>query len=392
MTDGWVRGDKFDYDLWGEKVHDKRWTYEGLLPFMRKSEHFWSDSINRMQHGHNGPAFIQSVTSTNRPFPLRDYALQAWGEIGIDALPHLDGNVGNPLGVGELQENKMSGRREIASSIYSLDGITVLTETAVEKLLIEETAPGQLVAVGIKLQNGTGICGRETIVSAGAVRSPQLLMLSGIGPSEELTKFNIPVLLNHPHIGKNLMDHTLFHHAWKVKDPTAGWALGSPNHLFREPQYGWGTPSDFVVSSDIPKDGLISAIAEDEGITPGPTHPLLLKRTFVEHVFMYAGAPDGSLVTLAAIVMLPTSHGAIKLTSANASDPPLIDPNYVSTAVDRYVLREAVKLQIKYADSNETIIGREILNGEAGIPGFDEPFSIHSTDEYIDARVRAGVG
>ncbi|XXH02515.1 hypothetical protein Hte_008891 [Hypoxylon texense] len=391
-TNGWVRGDKVDFDLWGSTVNDKRWTYDGLLPFMRKSERFWSDSINKMQHGHDGPALIQSVTSTKRQFPLRDYALQAWREVGIDALPHLDGNAGNPLGVAELQENKMSGRREIASSIYPLDGITVLTETLVEKLLIEKRDRGHLVTIGIKLLNGTEIRGRETIVSAGAIRSPQLLMLSGIGPAEELTKFNIPVLLDNTHVGKNFSDHTLFAHAWKVKDPAAGWALGSPNPLFREPQYGWGSPSDFVVSNDVPKDGLIAAIAEDEGVTPQPTHPLLLKRTFVEHVFLSAGAPDGSLVTLIAIILLPTSHGTIKLTSANVSDPPLIDPNYLSTAVDRYVLREAVKLQVRFAGSKETVIGREILDGEAGAPGFDEQFSIISTDEYIDARVRAGVG
>lgn len=211
-ANGWVRGDEFDFDLWGSKVNDRRWTYEDLQ-FMRKSEHFWSDSINKMQHGHNGPALIQSVTSTDRRFPLRDYALQAWSEVGIDTLPHLDGNAGNPLGVGELQENKMSGRREIASSIYSLDCITVLNETLVGKLLIEETAPGHLVTVGIKLQNGTEIRGRETILSAGAIRSPQLPMLSGIGPAEELANFNIPVLLDQPYVGKNFSDHTLFRHA-----------------------------------------------------------------------------------------------------------------------------------------------------------------------------------
>lgn len=373
-------------------VNDKRWTYEGLLPYMRKSERLWSDTINTEQHGQEGPSLIQSVTSTNRHFPLRSHALQAWGEIGIDALPHLDGNAGNPLGVGDLQENKMSGRREIASSVYSLDGITVLTETLVEKLVIKETAPGQLSAVGIKLQNGTEIHGREIIVSAGAVRSPQLLMLSGIGPAEELAKFNIPVLLNNPHVGKNFSDHSLFYHTWRVKDPSAGWALGSPNALFREPQYGWGTPTDFVVASDVPKDGLIAAITEDEGVAPEPNHPLLLKRTFAEHVFGYGGAPDGSQVTFAVVIMLPTSRGTVKLASPSISDPPLIDPNYASTAVDRYVLREAVKLQIRYAGSKETVIGREILNGEVGAPGFDEQFSINSTDEYIDARVKAGLG
>ncbi len=153
---------------------------------------------------------IQSVTSTHREFPLRNYTLKLWSELGINALPGLDGNAGNPLGVGELQENRVDGRRQIAAAVYSLDGITVLTETMVEKVLIENVSGAGLTAVGVKLANGTEIRGRETIVSAGAVRSPQVLMLSGIGPAYQLAKFDIPVLLDQPDVGQNLADHGAF--------------------------------------------------------------------------------------------------------------------------------------------------------------------------------------
>ncbi|KAI0380856.1 putative GMC oxidoreductase [Hypomontagnella monticulosa] len=389
---GWVRGDKYDYDLWGTIVGDPRWSYNGLLPFMKKSESFWSNTINTDQHGFDGPAAIQSVTSTKREFPLREYALRSWSELGIDALPGLDANAGNPLGVGELQENKNKGRREIAAAIYPLGNITVLTDTLVEKVLIKSEADGHS-ATGVRLADGTEIHGREITLSAGAIRSPQILMLSGVGPADELKKANIQVLLNQPEVGKNLCDHGLFIHAWKLKDPSAGWALGSGNPLFNQEQYGWGGPMDFLASTDIPKEGLAAAIAEDEGCTPDPaSHQLLDKRTFAEHVFMYAGAPDGSLVTFALVTMLPTSRGSVKLASGNISDAPLIDPNFLGTAVDRYAAREALKLQIKFAGSNLTAVGRDIIEGEAGAPGFDEVLSINSTDSYIDARLRAGIG
>lgn len=76
---------------------------------MKKSEKFWDATVNPDQHGLTGPAFVQSVTSINwstkREVPLRSKELQSWNEIGVTALPGLDGNAGNPLGVGELQEN-----------------------------------------------------------------------------------------------------------------------------------------------------------------------------------------------------------------------------------------------------------------------------------------------
>ncbi|KAI1140061.1 putative GMC oxidoreductase [Hypoxylon sp. FL0543] len=392
---GWTRGHKFDYDLWGSLTNDPRWSYAGQLPFMRKTEKFWNDTINPNQHGHDGPISIQSAASTNRKFPLRDYALKAWAELGIEALPDMDANAGNPLGVGELQENRINGKRQIAAAAYPLDGVTVMTDTLVEKVLIENAASDEdgvgLAAVGIRLANGTELRGREIIVAAGAVRTPQVLMLSGVGPEAELRKFGIPVLVDNPDVGRNLADHGLFFHAWKLKNPAAGWAIGSPNPLFKEPQYGWGAPFDLIVSSDIDKKGLAAAIAEDEGVAPDPsTHPLLAnERTFVEHVFMYAGAADGSLVSFGAVNMLSTATGLVKLASANINEAPLVDPNLLGTAVDRYVAREAVRMQIKFAESNAM---SEILDGETGAPGFDGVLSTHSTDEYIDARIRARLG
>ncbi|CAI0646852.1 unnamed protein product [Colletotrichum noveboracense] len=387
----WTRGDKVDYDLWGEAVADDRWTYDGLLPYMKKAETLWNSTINPDQHGYDGPVGIQSVTSTKRPFPLREKVLQSWHEIGVEPIQLFDGNAGNPLGVAEYTENKSNGRREIAAAAYSLENVTVLTDTQVAKVLLSNTTEG-LIATGIELANGTHILGRQTILSAGAVHTPQLLMLSGtlgIGPRDELEAVGVDVKLDAPEVGKNYADHFLSPSSWNVKNPEEGWAVGSPAFPTAE-QYSWGTATDFIVCSTVPKEGLVKAIEEDEGAAPGPDHPLSKQeRTFFEHFFLYSGSTDGSKVAISGIFILPTSRGSIKLASGNITDSPLIDPNYLATAVDRYIVREGIRQEIAFAGGDATVLGREILSGEAVPAGFDEPYTVNSTDEYIDARIRA---
>ncbi|KAL7917696.1 GMC oxidoreductase [Trichoderma austrokoningii] len=392
---GWIRGDKFDFDLWGDTVGDHRWSYAGLLPFMKLTE--TAPVHDPAEHGSNGPMYIQSIESTHREFPLRNKTFESWQEVGVRPLPDNDGNAGNPLGIGDLFENKRQGRREIADNVFQLTGITVLTETLVSKVLISTPKAHNQApeATGVQLANGTKIQGKEIILSAGAIRTAQLLMLSGVGPSDELRQFNIPVILDQPEVGKNFVDHGLFGALWNLKDPSAGYAIGSGNPLFNEPQYGWGTPADFLVSTGVTdKVGLAAAIEKDEGKKPDPkTHPLLKQdRTFNEHVFQYAGTPDGSAVTFALINLLPTSRGSVTLNSASINDVPNIDPNYHATEVDKFVARNGIRLQVAFANSNATVIGRDIISGELGAPGFNETFTTTSTDAYIDSRFAAGLG
>lgn len=350
---------------------------------------------NTSQHGLDGPMFIQSIVSTHREFPLRNKTFESWKAVGVKPLPNNDGNAGSPRGIGDLFENRKQGRREIADNVFPLNGITVVTETLVAKVIFNTLNQQQPQATGVQLANGTKIRGKEIILVAGAVRTAQLLMLSGIGPSDELKKFNIPIIVHQSEVGKNFVDHGLFGALWNLRDPSAGYAIGSGNPLFNEPQYGWGVPTDFLVSTGITdKAGLAAAIEKDEGKKPDPKkHPLLKNdRTFNEHVFQYAGAPDGSSVTFALINLLPTSKGSVTLKSADINDVPNIDPNYHATEVDKFVAREGIRLQIAFANSNDTVIGREIIAGEVGAPGFNETFTPESTDAYIDSRFAAGLG
>ncbi|TDZ54439.1 Oxygen-dependent choline dehydrogenase [Colletotrichum trifolii] len=388
----WVRGHTVDYDLWADEVGDHRWSYAGQLPYMRQTEKFFDTSINPSQHGNNGSMIIQGLTPMNRHFPMREKLAESYESLGVHALPELDANAGNPIGYGDIQENRVEGRRQLSSEAFPLDGVTVLTNTLVDRILVGRALNGTAVtAKGIRLENGTEYLARKTILTAGAYRTPQLLMLSGIGPADALKEHGIEVKLDQPHVGQNLHDHVLMPTAWKVRNPDEGWAYESQNPLFKEPQYGLGNKIDFIATTTLPKEGLAAAIAEDEGVEPGPDHQLLRQnRAHVSHSVQYSGASaDGSAVLMLSIVLIDTSRGSVGISSANVSDHPVINPNYLGTAVDRYAAREALKFDAKLLGSNLTPVGRDVLDGELAA---DAPLTVDSSDEAFDARVRQVAG
>ncbi|EFQ30322.1 GMC oxidoreductase [Colletotrichum graminicola M1.001] len=389
----WVRGNRVDYDIWADTVADPRWSYEGQLPYMRKTETHFDNLTNPSSHGHEGRVKIQSPAAMGRTFPLREPVIESWEEIGIATLPQLDGNAGNNLGVANMQESRNKGKRQPASLIYSQKGVTVLTDTLVARVLLEKRAKGKspLISRGVQLSNGTTLLGRETILTAGAYRTPQILMLSGIGPADVLEKFGIPVLLDQPSVGRNLHDHILLPTSWSVKNPSAGYSKETGNPLFHQPQYKLGGFIDLITVTPVPKNGLADAIAMDEGSAPDPkTHPLLKQDRAHSSFQVQCGgvSADGSSIMLVAIVLISSARGSVIIQSADIKDAPIIGHRYLSTNVDRYVARETIKRGIRLMSSNDTVIGRDVVAGESS----SSPLSINSTDEEIDARIREMAG
>ncbi|KAM0429220.1 hypothetical protein ACHAPT_006434 [Fusarium lateritium] len=380
----WARGDSVDYDHWSSLVDDERWSYEGQLSYMRSIETFYDDTTNPEAHGHDGPIKIQSVSSTNRSFPLREALLESWNELGETELKGFDANAGKPQGIGELQENRDEGRRQLASLSYSLDGIEVVTDSAVAKVLTEKTGD-EIKAQGVELANGTRILGREVILSAGAYRTPQILLLSGIGPEETLKKFDIPTVLDQPWVGKNFHDHVLIPTVWELKDPSAfgGITKESGNPIFKEPQYSLGAFIDFYTVTSLPKEGLAAVIEEDEGKAPDDSHPLLQKRANSGHLVQYSGA-GADAIMMTSVVLINQARGSVSIQSGDINDAPVIDPNFLSTAVDRYAARETIRQDIKLLVSDRTVLGREYVAQEKA----EKPLTPDSSDEEIDARIR----
>jgi choline dehydrogenase-like flavoprotein len=400
---GWMRGSKADFEEWASLANDSRWSYEGLLCYFKSTESFWNDGTNPSQHGYDGPLKVEVPSTTGRVYPLRDAVFNSYEAVGIEALPGLDANTGDNLGFGEIAENRRNGKRQIASEYYPLDGITVLTESLVGKILLENvetpdegSSGNKVTATGVRLVNGTEFRGKEIIVSAGSYRTPQLLMLSGIGPAEVLSEYDIEQKLDAPEVGQGLADHLFFTTEWKLAPEYRMDTVDSGNPLFAEAQYGLGQPNNFVASygvSDIP--GLTQAISSDEGQTPEPDTHWLLKetRTFFEAFVLYANLDptlpsNNSYLTVANVGLLPTSRGSVSINSTDPTVPPVINPNFFASEVDRFVWRDGLRKMIKMMVGGQSSLGQGIVVGEAppaGLPAL----TVDSTDDEIEARIRA---
>ncbi|KAF2686083.1 GMC oxidoreductase [Lentithecium fluviatile CBS 122367] len=391
-TGGWIRGDALDYDGWAREVNDRRWSYDGLLPYFKRSEKHFDADADPSQHGFDGPMHTASVSASGRKFPLRDIVLELWKHTGVDQIP--DANNGHPQGITELVENWRDGKRQIASDVYPLDGVDVRTDTLVKRISINS----HKVAEGVELANGEKLVvkpGGQVILTAGAYRTPQLLMLSGIGEPSHLSQHGIRPIVELPEVGKNLHDHLMLFRYWKLRHPESGLALGSPD--FSGPNYEKGGPVDWLVTTPIPAEPLKRAIEKDEGPIPEDHALLRGPRSHLEMNLLYAvfasetvglNIPlDGSSIMTYYMGCLPTSRGSITLSSDDPTAQPVIDPNYYATETDKHVMREGFRMHTRLM--LETPEGKDLVQREHTPPGFPS-LDADATDEEIDARIKLG--
>lgn len=394
----WTRGNAADYDLWAKQVGDPAWGYDGLLPyFMRTESKMPFSEDDEEVHGKDGPVHnvTVSASSEDRKYPLKEPLRAAWEREGVSLIS--DANAGRPAGLVELVENWRQGKRQLSSESYGLreqKSVTLITETLVQRVMTE-MRDGDLTAVGIETVDGRSFAARrEVVVSAGAYRTPQVLLLSGIGPREEIEKHGITVLADVPDVGRNFHDHFSFNQWWKLRNPEQGLSMGTP--LWDSPAYGLGLPCDWNATVQTPRAELERALKID-GETVGD-HPYLSPDfCHAETLIVYAPAGaaiagvdvpmDGTHIATAVLGMVPTSRGCITLESADAQVSPRIDPNYYATEVDRAVLRAGVRQVIRVL--TETPEGQAIVESERSRPGF-EILGADASDEAIDAVVKHG--
>jgi len=388
---GWTRGDASDYNAWAHDVNDNRWSYDGMLPYFKRSETHHDPSADPAHHGFNGPVHTASLTSSGRRFPLREPVRRIFEEaLGLEFRSDL--NDGETRGISDLVENWKDGKRQIASAVYPLDGVSVLTNTVVKRVILSTAN----VATGVELASGETLAlkeGGQVIVSAGAYRTPQVLMLSGIGDAKHLAEHGIKCKMNSPDVGRNLHDHVLLYRYWTLLHPERGLALGHAN--FTGENYDKGGPLDFLARTGLPAKGLTAALQKD-GVEDAHD---LVGRTHLELGIPYAplGAEtvglnvpfDGTTIATFAMSCLPTSRGTITLHSPSPNDAPIIDPNYTSTHFDRQVLREAFRILGKLA--LDTRDGKDVIAGEHTPAGFPV-LGLDASDEDVDERVRFGAG
>ncbi|KFB37100.1 hypothetical protein ZHAS_00004325 [Anopheles sinensis] len=204
----YVRGNKYDYDQWAAAGNDG-WSYDDVLPYFIRSEKSYLGNASSPYHGTGGNLDVRHLPYRTR---LAQLFVDSWKELGVDEV---DYNGESQLGVSYIQSNVRTGRRLTAYTaflepILSRPNLHILTSSRATKVLIDPTSRRAYAVEFVRDRTRyTVYAEKEVLLTAGALQTPQLLMLSGVGPREHLNEIGVPVLQDLP-VGQTLYDHTYF--------------------------------------------------------------------------------------------------------------------------------------------------------------------------------------
>ena len=332
----YMRGQREDYDGWKAQGLSG-WGWDDVLPFFKKHEdHFRPDGTYHVAGGE------WRIEPPRVRWDLLDRFIDAAEQAGIPRSD--DFNRGNNFGCGYFHVNQKNGRRYSAARgflkpVLNRPNLVVRTEASVEKIVIEN---GRATGLQYRLQNGAlrEVHARaEVILSAGAVNSPHLLQLSGIGPASELSKNGVPVLLDLPGVGANLQDHLQIRPIYKVSGvKTLNTEYKS---LFNRAMMGL----EYVFRRTGPLTMAPSQLGAFTVSSPEQTRPNLqfhiqpLSLDKFGDPLHHFGAFTASVCNLR-----PESRGQVMLDGPQPQRQPRIAPNYLSAEADRKVAADALRV------------------------------------------------
>ena len=336
----YVRGQAEDYDGW-RQLGNTGWGWEDIAPLFKRSE-TWEDGGDALR-GDHGPLQV----SNSR---LKREVVDAWIESAVAAgyPKNEDYNGADQEGVGYFQLTAKDGRRCSSAVAYlrpamSRSNLTVLTKTAARKLVFDGKRVTGLEVTGVD-GTSTITARREVVLSAGALASPQLLMVSGIGAPDELKSHGIDVVADIKGVGKNLQDHLQARPVFKVKVPTVNTELGS---LLKQAMMG----VEYLVKRTGP---MTMAASLGQGFLK--TREDLATPDIQFHVQPWSadkpseGPHKFSAFTASVLQLRPESAGHLELRSASMNDYPDIHPNYLATKTDCDTIVEGIKIARRIAE------------------------------------------
>lgn len=348
----YIRGHQQDYDNWA-KLGNFGWGFSDLLPYFKKAENY-QVSTGEL-YGTRGLLNVESLRDKNI---LSRAFVEAGVEMGLQRREDL--NHPEAEGVGFYPVTQKQGRRHSAAAAYlspcrDRKNLQIRTETLVTRLLFEGTR-----VVGVEFVGPGGKCdraysNREVILAGGAINSPQLLMLSGIGDRDRLQSLNIPVVVHLPGVGENLQDHLIAGVVYQCKQPIS---LDKAN-----------TAANWLQYLLFKRGPLTSNIAEAGGFVKTQSDLLQpdIQFHFAPLYFLEHGLqkPRGHGFSLGATLLHPESRGSIRLASSSAFDAPRIQPNYLAREADLRVLSAGIKLcrNILQASPFDRFRGAEVFPG-----------------------------
>jgi len=331
----YIRGNRADYDGWRD-AGCPGWGYDDLLPYFKKAED--NERGASEYHGVGGPLTVSDSRSMN---PLIDAWLEGAAAAGLPLNDDFNG--AEQDGFGRYQATQRDGRRCSAAVAYlhpatSRPNLEVVPYMQVQRILFEGNRAVGVVAerLGVTREYRAE---REVIVSGGAYNSPQLLMLSGVGPAELLTLLQIPVVLDQPSVGQNLQDHPASGFAWAHDDERTLLNAMTPENLAEFAEHGRGPLTSNVAEgggflrsrSDLPAPDIqfhaSPALYVDEGLAP----------------VMENG------IGWAPCMLHPASRGMVSILSPDPTAKPYILHNYFAEEADMEAMIEGLRVTFEIA-------------------------------------------
>lgn len=364
----YIRGHKADYDGWSALGNDG-WSYDDVLPYFKKSEH--REAGANEFHSQGGPL---NVAPINSPGSVNQMFLDACATLQLPLNDDFNGQTQE--GVGYFEVTQKNGERWSTAKAFleeamSRENLTVVTNAHIDRINIVD---GQATGLTYRSKNTIHVVKshRETIVSAGAFGSPQLLLLSGIGAKEQLARFGIAQKADLPGVGENLQDHIdhIISFNGKIKDNIGFSVMG-----------GLRMVGEFFKYQFMRKGLLTTNYAESGGFVytdrsePSPDVQLHLIRAVVDDHGRKLHWGHG--YSLHACVLRPKSRGRVTLTSSDPRDPPAIDPAFLEDDRDMETLFKGVKL------------AQEICRNEAFAKVRGRPF--YASDTNNDTILREDI-
>lgn len=326
----YTRGNALDYDEW-RQAGCTGWGYDDILPYFRKAED--NDTFDNRYHGKGGPL---GVSQPRAPLPICDAYFAAAGQLGIPRNLDMTGEAQD--GVGFYQLTQKNYRRSSTSVAYlrpaeRRPNLTVQTGAQVLRIVVDQGR-----ATGVELAGQGVLRAGEVILSAGAIGSPRLLQLSGIGPADHLRDLGIPVVFDQPNVGANLQDHVDLFVIAECSGPHTYDRFAKP-HLSAWAALQYLLTRKGPVASSLFETGGFW-YADPNARSPDIQLHLGLGSGIEAGV---AAMPQGG-VTLNSAYLRPRSRGTVRLASADPLAAPLIDPNYWADPHDREMSISGLKL------------------------------------------------
>jgi choline dehydrogenase len=349
----YMRGQARDYDNWAELTGEAAWNWENSLKdFMAHEDHYKLDGGADPKTGDNsrfsdlhGSGGEWRIEKQRLNWEVLDSFADAAVETGVEKTD--DFNSGDNAGVGYFDVNQRSGWRWNTSKAFlrpakSRPNLTIWTEAQAEKLLFSKALMGELQCSGVRVHRaGQTVevqANKEVVLSAGAINSPQILQLSGIGPAELLQKHGIDVVIDQPYVGENLQDHLQIRAVFKVKGTSTLNTLA--NSLVGKAKIGL----EYFFKRSGPMSMSPSQLGAFTRSDASRTHANL--EYHVQPLSLEAFGEDlheFPAMTVSVCNLNPTSRGHVRIASADFRDAPEITPNYLDTEDDRKVAADSLR-------------------------------------------------